>query len=179
MTVKLEDFSLRHFIPQFREFNTETKDNRERLIPYFWWARATDFARFRFILSGLIMEKLSRIMRDLPYNKKFIIRKNDAFAGIIGIDDVSQNATRAEIWYFVTQQNEGHRIMPDALRQIEYFAQTKSIASIYARTARNNKKSQHMLARNGYEHYYPIKRGKEDYNKLMWYKSLNDKVIEK
>lgn len=97
MDVHLESFSLRHIGKQFREFNLSVKANRARLSSYFWWARTNDLGRFHFILSGLVMEKISHIMHDLPYNKKFIMRCNGNFVGVIGLDGAVQNAPRAEI----------------------------------------------------------------------------------
>ena len=74
MDVHLESFSLRNIGKQFREFNSAIKKNHARLSPYFWWVCKSDFVRFNFILSGLVMEKISHVMHDLPYNKKFIKR---------------------------------------------------------------------------------------------------------
>jgi RimJ/RimL family protein N-acetyltransferase len=176
MPVILEPFSLRHIVTQFREFNSAAKKERARLTPYFWWARANDFSRFNFILSGLITEKFAYIMRELPHNKKFIIRHNDEFAGIIGLDGAAQNAPRAEVWYFVTANNERQHVASRALKEIEFFAQNKSIDKIYAYTARYNQESQNLLARSGYTQYYSTRYGLEHPRTLlMWGKYLSHK----
>ncbi len=173
MDVHLESFSLRHIGKQFREFNSAVKCNRARLRPYFWWARTNGLVRFNFILSGLVMEKISHIMRDLPYNKKFIVRCDGNFVGVVRLDGAGQNAPRAEIWYFVTNENEGRHIVSRAITTVEDFARNQSIDKIYARTARDNRRSQHLLNKKGYHHYYPT--GYRNRNVLLWCKYLNDK----
>ena len=151
MSVEIEEFSLRNIIPQFREFNSAVRENRARLTPYFWWADINSIDRFRFIFSGVLTEKLTRIMRDLPYNKKFIIRANGEFAGIIGLDDAARNAPRAELWIFVTREHAGAHIASSAIKLIEEYAAKKSIQNIYAKTDEQNWNSRHMLAANNYE----------------------------
>lgn len=151
MNVELEPFSLRHIIPQFREFNSAARDNYARLAPYFWWAHTGVISRFKLILSGIIAEKMSHIMHDLPYNKRFIIRTDGKFAGTCGLDGVSMDAPRAEFWIFLTPESQGHSIASNALGQIEEFARTKSIGEIYARTAQKNLPPQIMLKNNHYK----------------------------
>ena len=173
MDVHLEGFSLRNIGKQFREFNSAIKKNHARLSPYFWWVCKSDFVRFNFILSGLVMEKISHVMHDLPYNKKFIIRCDEKFAGVIGLDGVGQNAPRAEVWYFVTNENEGRHIVSSAINSVEDFARAKHIDKIYARTTRDNRRSQYLLDKKGFHHYYPTDRKNRD--TLQWCKYLNDK----
>jgi len=179
MDIQIEDFSLRRFRKQFCEFNSAVRDNRAHLIPYFWWARENGFVRFKFILSGILAEYIARVSHELPYNKKFIIRSDGKFAGIIGLDDVAQNAPRAEVWCFVTDESKRRHIASTALKWVENFARMKSIDKIYARTSRDNRQSQYLLCRNGYNHYYPTDDNRKYRNQLMWYKYLNDKIIEK
>ena len=179
MDVYLEPFSLRHIAKQFRQFNSAVHGDYARLNPYFWWVRSGNLARFNFILSGIIVEKLSYIMRDLPYNKKFIIRYDGDFSGVIGLDGMAQNAARAELWYFVTSEYEGKQVASNALSQLESFAKNKSIGQIYARTLRSNRKSQYLLDKHGYHHYYPSEDSHKNRDTLMWCKYLNNKNIEK
>ena len=175
MSVELEEFSLRNFIPQFRECNFAVRENRARLAPWFWWARANTAARFRFILSSVLVEKLARNAHDVRYNKKFIIRQNGEFAGMIGLDDVAQNALRAELWIFVTRGHTGARVASNAIKLIEEYATKKSINEIYARAEYANSASRGMLQSNGY------KISKSKFDKLRgaveqrWHKKLDNK----
>lgn len=173
MAIELEDFSLRRIIPQFREFNSATKNNQERLAPYFWWSRTSNYERFKFILSGVVVEKLARLLRDLPYNKKFIIRENGKFVGIIGLDFVSTGAISSEIWMFLDSAYTHKNLASDALKQIENYARKKSVQSIRATTSPKNQSSKRLLAKNDYEPTYT------DQDSILWYKLLHTKVIEK
>ena len=179
MSIELEEFSLRHFIPQFREVNSATSANRKRLEPWFWWADINSLNRFRFLLSGLLMEKIARIAHDLRYNKKFIIRNNGEFAGMIGLDDVAQNALRAELWIFVTENYLGAHVASNAIKLIEEYATKKSIKNIYARVDQKNQNSKNMLAANN----YILEQTKLNFWRKVWEthwnKSLTNKSVEK
>ena len=175
MSVELEEFSLRHFIPQFREFNSVTRANRKRLEPWFWWADINSLDRFRFLLSGLLVEKIARIAHDLPYNKKFIIRNNGEFAGMIGLDDVAQNAPRTELWIFVTREKTGAHIASNAIKLIEKYASTKSVDEIYARVEYGNWPSRGMLQKNDYKIYKSRLNRWRGVVEQFWHKKLSDK----
>lgn len=173
MIVEIEEFSLRNIIPQFREFNSAVRENRARLEPYFWWADINFIDKFRFILSGVLTEKLARIMRDLPYNKKFIIRCDGEFAGMIGLDDAAQNADRAELWIFVTREHAGAHVASTAVKLIEEYAAKKSIQNIYAKTDEQNWNSRNMLAANNYEMKQTVLNFWRNVTELRWNKKLN------
>lgn len=175
MSVELEEFSLRHFIPQFREFNSVTKENRTRLEPYFWWARATAITHIVFIMSGILAEKLSQIAHDLPYNKKFIIRQDGKFAGVVGLDDTTQNAPRTELWIFVTREKTGAHIASNAIKLIEEYASTKSVDEIYARVEYGNWPSRGMLQKNDYKIYKTRLNRWRGVVEQFWHKKLSDK----
>lgn len=179
MIVEIEEFSLRNIIPQFREFNSAVRENCARLAPYFWWADINPIDKFRFILSGVLTEKLTRIMRDLPYNKKFIIRCDGEFAGIIGLDDAAQNADRAELWIFVTAKHAGAHVASNAIKLIEEYAAKKSIQNIYARTDEQNWNSRHMLRANDYELQQKKLNFWRNVVELRWNKTITTKNIEK
>lgn len=151
MSVELEEFSFRHAFPQFREFNSAVRSNSARLEPWFWWPNVGTTERFLFILSGMLVERLAHVAQDLRYNKKFIIRDNGEFAGMIGLDDVAQNAMRAELWIFVTNGHTHAHVASNAIKLIEEYAARKSIGTIYARVSHKNHASQAMLASNGYK----------------------------
>ena len=173
MSITLEDFSLRKIIPQFREFNSAARENRERLEPYFWWASASKYVQFKFILVALLIEKFAKHFCDLPHNKKFIIRENGEFAGIIGLDGLSQCAPRTEIWIFVTREYAGKHIASYALKLAEEYARNKRVNKIYARTKQTNIHAKQLFVSNGYDVSY----GYETWgcNEIFWYKFLQDK----
>lgn len=172
MNIELEDFSLCHIGRQFREFDSAVHDNRTRLTPYFWWAGENKITQFKFIFYTIVAEKMSRILSDLPYNKKFIIRNNGKFAGIIGLDNVSQCSPRTELWIFVTRESAGQQIASNAIKLAEKYAQEKHINKIYARTKVKNTASQRMLAANGYDRTYS---DTDSPSEIMWHKLLNNK----
>lgn len=179
MSVELEEFSLRHFIPQFREFNSAVQDNGTRLQPYFWWARGNNMARCKFIWRSVVSEKIARAFHDLPYNKKFIIRTDGNFAGAIGLDGVCQNAARAELWIFMTREYAGQNVASRAIKLIEEYAAQQSIKKIYARVSYGNWLSRRMLQKNDYTIYKTSLNQLHGTVEQFWSKTLPIKNIEK
>lgn len=179
MNVKIESFSLRHLVPQFREFNSAVKQNRARLEPYFWWSRNNDAVRFKLVLCGLVAEKIAQAFHDLPYNKKFIIRNNDKFAGVIGLDGVCKNADRADLWIFVTREYAGQNIASRAIKLVEEYAAQQSIKKICARVSYGNLPSRGMLQKNDYGIYKTHLNHWHGVVEQFWCKRLPIKNIEK
>lgn len=179
MIVEIEEFSLRHFISQMREFNFATREDCARLEPYFWWATVGCFKRFTFVLCGVLMEKLARIAHDLPYNKKFIIRCDGKFAGAIGLDDVAQNADRAELWIFVTAKHAGMHVASNAVKLVEEYATKKSIQNIYARTDEQNWDSRRVFVANNYKLQQTKLNFWRNVVELRWNKPIKTKTVEK
>ena len=179
MQIELEEFSLRHIMPQFREFNSAVRENRARLEPYFWWADTNSLDRFSFIFSSVLAEKLTRIAHNLPYHKKFIIRCDGKFAGLVGLDDAAQNAPRAELWIFVTREHAGAHVASNAIKLIEKYATKKSIQNIYARTDEQNWNSRNMLAANNYEMKQTVLNFWRNVTELRWNKTITTKTVEK
>lgn len=175
MNVKIESFSLRHFIPQFREFNSAVRNNRARLKPYFWWARDNGAARFQIVLCGVLAEKIAQAFHDLPYNKKFIILNNDKFAGVIGLDGVCKNADRADLWIFVTRECTGQNIASQAIKLVEEYAAQQSIKKICARVSYGNWPSRGMLQKNDYKIYKSRLNRWRGVVEQFWHKKLSDK----
>ncbi len=175
MNVKIESFSLRHLVPQFREFNSAVRNNRARLEPHFWWARDNGAARFQIVLCGVLAEKIAQAFHDLPYNKKFIIRNNDKFAGVIGLDRVCKNADRADLWIFVTRECTGQNIASQAIKLVEEYATQKSIKKICARVEYGNWPSRGMLQKNDYKIYKSRLNRWRGVVEQFWHKKLSDK----
>lgn len=177
MTLEIKEFSLLKIGSQFREFNSAVKKNRNRLSPHFWWANKNACARFCFIISGLVAEKLTIIFHDLPYNKKFIICRNGEFAGLVGLDGFVCGAPRAELWCFVVREHECQHAASRAIKQVEAFAQKESVNKLYAQTKWDNMAARQLLCCNNFEVY-----NIEDYagERILWYeKTLHNKSIEK
>lgn len=173
MSITLEDFSLRKIVLQFCEFNSAVRNNRDRLTAYFWWASAGKYTQFKFILVALLIEKFAKHFCDLPHNKKFIIRENGEFAGIIGLDGLSMDAPRTEIWIFVTREYAGKHIASHALKLAEEYARNKRVNKIYARTKQTNIPAKQLFASNGYDVSYGCEAWGR--NEICWYKFLQDK----
>ena len=179
MDVELEEFSLRHLIPQMREFNKTVANNTQWLGPWFWWAGKNDYARFKFIFNALVIEKIAKVFHELPYNKKFIVRHNGEFAGMVGLDNMCPNAPRAELWYFIDYGHTSQHIASRAVKQVEKFAQEKSVKQIYARTSPKNKNSANLLSANKYNVYFSKMNLDGGVYQLLWEKGLINKTVEK
>ena len=177
--VKLEEFSLGHIVPQMREFNENVTDNKNRLIPWFWWARRGDFARFSFIFNALVAEQIANRGHQLPYNKKFIIRHNNEFAGVIGLDNISQNASRAEMWLYLDYEYTGQHIASTAIKKAEEFAKSKSVYQIMAKTSPRNDRIYRVLTANEYHMFSAQTNDKGAMYQQIWIKTLTDKKVEK
>lgn len=177
--VKLEDFSLGRIAPQMREFNENVADNKKRLIPWFWWARRGDFARFRFVFNALVAEQIANRGHQLPYNKKFIIRHDNEFAGVIGLDNISQNASRAEMWLYLDYEYTGQHIASTAIKKAEEFAKSKSVYQIVAKISPRNDRIYRVLTANEYRMFSAQKNDNGTIYQQTWIKTLNDKKVEK
>lgn len=106
----------------------------------------------RFFMSSVVIGKFAKILSSLPTNERFIIKSDGKFAGMIGLEGVSEDADSAELWYFLTSENEGRGIASSAVKEIEkYVAANKSLREIRARTAFGNVRSEHTLEKNGFE----------------------------
>ena len=173
MATEIKEFSLLRFIPQFREFNSATKQNRERLAPYFWWASTNGTGRFNFILISTMLSKLAKIKPDLPCNKKFIICTNGKFAGIAGLDRIYVGAPRPELWLFLTKEFEGKGIATDAIKWATNYALKQSCHKICATTKCDNMRIRRPLLNNDFE-VYDSNYYNGDHT-LWWEKTLNNK----
>ncbi len=177
--VKLEDFSLQHLATQMREFNENVAGNKNRLIPWFWWARRGDLARFRFIFNALVAEQIATKGHQLPYNKKFIIRHDNEFAGVIGLDNVFQDAPRAEMWLYLDYEYTGQHIASTAVKKAEEFAKSKSVYQIAAKISPRNDRIYRVLTANKYRMFSAQKNYNGATYQQIWLKTLNDKNVEK
>ncbi|MBR4625128.1 MAG: GNAT family N-acetyltransferase, partial [Alphaproteobacteria bacterium] len=153
--------------------------NRARLEPWFWWAGKNNYTRFKFIFNALVIEKIAKVFHELPYNKKFIVRHNGEFAGMVGLDNMCPNAPRAELWYFIDYEHTGQHIASRAVKQVEKFAQEKSVKQIYARTSPKNKNSAKLLSANKYRVYFFKTNLDGGVYQLLWKKGLINKTVEK
>ena len=177
--VKLEDFSLLHLASQMREFNENVTDNKNRLIPWFWWARRGDFARFRFVFNALVAEQIANQGHQLPYNKKFIIRHDNEFAGVIGLDNMYQDATRIEMWLYLDYEYTGQHIASTAIKKAEEFADSKSVYQIVAKISPRNADIYNVLVANKYRMLSTQYDDNGKARQQIWIKTLNDKRVEK
>lgn len=177
--VEIEPFSLMHIVTQMRDFNANVAENKNRLIPWFWWARRGNFARFRFIFNALVAEQIANQGHQLPYNKKFIIRHNREFAGVIGLDNMYQDATRTELWLYLDYEYTGQHIASTAIKKVEEFAKSKSVYQIAAKISPRNADIYNVLAANKYRMLSTQYDDNGKARQQIWIKILTDKKVEK
>ena len=177
MDIKIERIYLRTIGKEFIEFNRAVHQNQARLEPWFWWANIGKTRKFYFICLDAFFNKLAKIMPDLPRNKKFIIRIDGRFGGMIGLDGIYRGAPRPEVWMFLTQENEGRGIATHAIEWATKYAESQSCKTVRARTNWDNLRARVPLLNNGFE-VYDTEYYVDEH--ILWYeKVLCNKSIEK
>lgn len=159
MSTELQRLNFATVIRYASDFYRVLDANRDRLIPYFFWAskRTTpDFAQsLAFLLISLFQSKIKYIQHKIyatPYHEYFIVLNQNKVAGMIGLDKIDHFLHDAEVWYWLSSNDEGHGIATNALKQIEEHSSTAlNLNSLYACVVRDNERSKKMLERNQYE----------------------------
>ncbi len=150
----------------YRDFYLVLDNNRERLQPYFFWASksvTTNFTKSLLFITAYALSTqykyLLHKIKNSKYDSPFIILQDNQVAGMIGLDKINPYKNDAEVWFWVSNTNEGKGIASSALKQIENYSLDKlNLNSLYACVVRDNEKSKKILNRNEY-HITDIKYG--------------------
>ena len=182
--LKKLDFALlwRHSHDFYRVLDS----NRARLESYFFWANKnvtpTLSKTVLFMVAYVvdiyyknIKHKITNSVHDAP----FVIMRDNSVAGMIGLDNISPISHDAEIWFWVSQENEGLGVATQSIKKIEdYSLNQLNLQSLYASVVHTNERSKSILARNNYtiediKHNVPIsKRNPTITNLIKFRKSI-------
>ena len=112
-----------------RDFYHVLDANRDRLVPYFFWAGrqvTPDFmTTFAFVTLYILDTKYKYMLykvRNKEYDKPFIILNDNKVTGMIGLDKINPQKNNAEVWYWVSSQDEGKGVATNALKQVENYS---------------------------------------------------------
>lgn len=157
--IKLKKFGMRTTLLNSHGFYKVISSNRDRLSPWFWWTDekvTPNFTKaFIFMLLYAIDTKRKKIAHRLSksklYDEQFLIFNDKKVSGMLGLDDIDIKKQKAELWYFITSENEGKGIMSESLKKMEdYSFEQKNLNLLYAKTADGNDRSESILKRNNY-----------------------------
>lgn len=159
MSIKLQKLNITTIARYAHEFYHVLDANRERLTPYFFWASKNtipDFAQsLAFMVINLMQIRYQYVIHkffDTPYHERFVILNQNKVSGMIGLDKIDPFFQDAEVWYWISDQDEGHGVATNALKQVEeYSTNVLNLDSLYACVVRDNEHSKKMLKRNQYE----------------------------
>lgn len=171
MNIEITRIYLRHIVPDFKDFYRATVDNRARLEPWFWWTNINKLGKFYFLCSDAIFYKMSKLVHDLPCNRKFIIRVDGKFAGIVGLDGIYVGAPKPEIWMFLTKDFESRGIATHAVKWAVDYATKMNCEKLCARTMWENPRARIPLFSNDFE-IHECNYG-ANAHELLWRKMLN------
>lgn len=166
MKITLQELNFSALVRYCRDFYHVLDANRDRLVPYFFWAGrqvTPDFmTTFAFVTLYILDTKYKYMLykvRDKEYDKPFIILNGNKVTGMIGLDKINPQKNNAEVWYWVSSQDEGKGVATNALKQVENYSINKlKLDSLYTCVVRTNEKSKAMMQRNKY-HITDIKYG--------------------
>ncbi|MDR1338375.1 MAG: GNAT family N-acetyltransferase [Rickettsiales bacterium] len=157
--IKLKKFGFRTIIPHAGAFYNVLQNNRARLEPWFWWAGQNTTPNLLktiafmtlYVLDTKRKKLIYKLSKSKKYDEQFLIFKESKLAGMTGLDNIDNDKKNAELWYFLTAENEGQGTMSASLKLIEDYAfKTKDMNMLYAKTAAGNERSESLLKRNDY-----------------------------
>ena len=179
MNIQIDRLHLRKIIPEFREINNAVQNDKEQLQQWFWWARVHKFRLFKFLFMDTVFQRIAHFTQCFSCNYKFIIHVDGKFAGLVGINRLSDSAPHPELWMFITPEYQGTSVASNVMQQIEHFVWTeKHVGKIYTRTDKNNTRAEKLLQAQGYHKqevvYDLLPRSFRD-NMTHWAKEIGDK----
>ena len=158
MKIELKKLNFAMIMRCAHDFYRIVDKNRERLAPYFFWAgkgvTPNLSSTVLFMVAYVCTVSFKRIKYKITndaYDIPFIIMRDDSVAGMIGLDNISPISHDAEIWFWVSQENEGLCVATQSIKKIEdYSLNQLNLQSLYASVVHTNEKSKAMLNRNNY-----------------------------
>ena len=159
MEINIKKFNLRNSLPIMGEAFCLINSNRKRLEPWFWWTGAkvtpTKTKSIIFMLLYLLDTKRKEFAHKFNseklYDEQFLIFVDDKFGGMIGLDNIDIKKRDAEVWYFVSSDNEGYGIATESIKYIsDYSLKHNKLNSIYAKINTQNNRSINLVKKNGF-----------------------------
>lgn len=159
MKTEIKNFNLRNALPIMGQAFDVIKTNRQRLEPWFWWTSSgvtpNKTKTIIFMLLYLLDTKRKEIAHKLDakkeYDEQFLIFVDGKFGGMMGLDNINMAKRDAELWYFVSSENEGRGIASESIQYLEnYSLNENKLNSLYAKVNTENTRSRNVLERNNY-----------------------------
>ena len=160
MDVKLQKMTFSSVYPRLDEFYSILSENRARLKPWFWWANEkvtpNKFKFALFISLYLCDTKRKEIAHKFNfkklYDEQFLIYADNAFRGMIGLDNIDNVKSNAELWGWIARGGKASEIVDVSLESLEdYCISDKKLKSLYAKTQTSNQPVKIAAVRNGYQ----------------------------
>jgi RimJ/RimL family protein N-acetyltransferase len=157
--ISLKKMGFRTMLPNARAIYQMLEDNRDRLSPWFWWKSENVTPNFTktvlfataYVLDTKITKLKYNIKKSKTYDEQFLVFNNGKLAGMVGLDAIDYTRKDAEMWYFVTRENEGKSIANASLKILmDYALGHKNLNSLYAKTAKGNVGSENIMKRNNF-----------------------------
>ncbi len=132
---------------------------RERLSPWFWWMSKeitpNKIKFFIFMILYLADTKRKEITHRFNfkklYDEQFLILVDGKFCGMTGLDNISDINKNAEMWRFISKENEGMGIGSASIKFLEnYSLEEKKLEKLYAKINIENTRSINCVQRNGF-----------------------------
>lgn len=159
MKTEIKKFNLKNSLPIMGDAFDVINTNRPRLEPWFWWASAdvtsSKAKSIIFMLLYLLDTKHKEIIHkfksEYEYDEQFLILVDGKFGGMMGLDNINMAKRDAEVWCFVSSENEGHGIASESVQYLEnYSLNENKLNSLYAKVNTENVKSRNLFERNNY-----------------------------
>ena len=156
MEINIKKFNLRNSLPIMGEAFRLIDSNRKRLEPWFWWTSAkvtpTKTKSIIFMLLYLLDTKRKEFAHKFNseklYDEQFLIFVDDKFGGMMGLDNINITKRDAELWYFVSSENEGRGIASESIQYLEnYSLNENKLNSLYAKVNPENTRSRNLMER--------------------------------
>ena len=181
--LKKLDFSLlwRHSHDFYRVLDA----NRTRLQSYFFWANkkvTPNFSKTILFMIAYVVDtyykNIKRKIANSAHDAPFVIMRDNSVAGMIGLDNISPISHDAEIWFWVSQENEGLCVATQSIKKIEdYSLNQLNLQSLYASVVYTNERSKSILTRNNYtiediKYNVPISRRNPTITNLIKFRKI-------
>lgn len=144
------------FNDMFHVIDTE----RDRLSPWFWWMSKkitpNKIKCIIFMILYLADTKRKEIMHKIDnkneYDEQFLIMVDGKFGGMTGLDNINDITKCAEMWRFVSKENEGIGVGSASIKFLEkYCLEDKKLQKLYAKVNIQNTRSIQCVERNGFK----------------------------
>lgn len=147
-------------LPIMQDVFNVISNERDRLSRWFWWCSEnitpTKTQLIIFVLLYIAETKRRKLIHKFNpkkclYDEQFIIMVDGKFGGMIGLDCIDDATKDAEVWYFVSKENEGSGIASTSVQYITDYALNNNIKHLHANICLLNERSINLAQKNGFE----------------------------